>query len=106
MGFNNGVFYVMMSFGFVVIFGLFNVVNFVYGVFYMFGVFVVLIFYFYVGLWFGMSGFYIGFWLVLIFMFIIVGCFGILIECFLLCWFYKFDLIYLLFLIFGVMFVL
>lgn len=106
LGLNNGVFYAMMSLGLAVIFGLLNVVNFAHGALYMLGAFVALILYSYVGLWFGVSGFHIGFWPALILTPIIVGGFGILIERFLLRWLYKFDPIYSLLLTFGVTLVL
>lgn len=106
LGLNNGVFYAMMSLGLAVIFGLLNVVNFAHGALYMTGAFVALILYSYLGVWLGIEGLHIGFWPALILTPLIVGCFGILIERFLLRWLYKFDPIYSLLLTFGVTLVL
>ena len=94
LGLNNGVFYAMLSLGLAVIFGLLNVVNFAHGALYMLGAFLALIMYSYMGAWIGMSDLSIGFWPSLILAPILVGCFGMLIERFMLRRLYKLDPIY------------
>lgn len=106
LGLNNGVFYAMLSLGLAIIFGLLNVVNFAHGALYMTGAFVALILYSYLGAWLGLSWLHIGFWPALIIAPVVVGCFGMLIERFLLRWLYRFDPIYGLLLTFGVALVL
>ena len=106
LGLNNGVFYAMLSLGLAIIFGLLNVVNFAHGALYMTGAFVALILYSYLGAWLGLSWLHIGFWPALILAPVVVGCFGMLIERFLLRWLYRFDPIYGLLLTFGVALVL
>jgi branched-chain amino acid transport system permease protein len=106
LGLNNGVFYAMMSLGLAVIFGLLNVVNFAHGAFYMTGAFVALMLYSSVGAWMGLEWLHIGFWPALVLAPLIVGCFGMLIERFMLRWLYQFDPIYSLLLTFGVTLVL
>ncbi|TMV89738.1 branched-chain amino acid ABC transporter permease [Thioclava sp. BHET1] len=106
LGLNNGVFYAMLSLGLAVIFGLLNVVNFAHGALYMLGAFLALIMYSYMGAWIGMSDLSIGFWPSLILAPILVGCFGMLIERFMLRRLYKLDPIYSLLLTFGVTLVL
>lgn len=106
LGLNNGVFYAMLSLGLAVIFGLLQIINFAHGALYMMGAFVALILYSYLGAWLGLSWLHIGFWPALIIVPIVVGCFGMLIERFLLRWLYRFDPIYGLLLTFGVALVL
>jgi branched-chain amino acid transport system permease protein len=106
LGLNNGVFYAMLSLGLAIIFGLLNVVNFAHGALYMTGAFVALILYSYFGIWIGMSWLHIGFWPALVLAPIIVGCFGMLMERFMLRWLYGLDPIYSLLLTFGVTLVL
>ncbi|QPM90588.1 branched-chain amino acid ABC transporter permease [Pseudooceanicola algae] len=106
LGLNNGVFYAMLSLGLAVIFGLLNVVNFAHGALYMLGAFLALILYSYLGIWIGISSFSIGFWPSLILVPVLVACFGMLIERFMLRRLYKLDPIYSLLLTFGVTLVL
>jgi branched-chain amino acid transport system permease protein len=106
LGLNNGVFYAMLSLGLAIIFGLLNVVNFAHGALYMTGAFVALILYSYLGAWIGLDWLHIGFWPALVITPVVVGCFGMLIERYLLRWLYRFDPIYSLLLTFGVALVL
>jgi branched-chain amino acid transport system permease protein len=82
------------------------VVNFAHGAFYMTGAFVALMLYSSVGAWMGLEWLHIGFWPALVLAPLIVGCFGMLIERFMLRWLYQFDPIYSLLLTFGVTLVL
>ncbi|MGR6467333.1 branched-chain amino acid ABC transporter permease [Rhizobium sp. PAMB 3182] len=106
LGLNNGVFYAMLSLGLAIIFGLLNVVNFAHGALYMTGAFLALILYSYFGAWIGLDGLHVNFWMALVLVPILVGCFGMLLERTMLKWLYKFDPIYSLLLTFGVTLVL
>lgn len=106
LGLNNGVFYAMLSLGLAIIFGLLKVVNFAHGALYMTGAFVALILYSYLGAWIGLEWLHIGFWPALVITPIVIGCFGMLLERFLLRPLYRFDPIYSLLLTFGVALVL
>ena len=106
LGLNNGVFYAMLSLGLAIIFGLLNVVNFAHGALYMTGAFLALILYSYAGAWIGLEWLHIGFWPALVIVPLLVACFGILIERFLMRWLYKLDPIYSLLLTFGITLVL
>jgi branched-chain amino acid transport system permease protein len=106
LGLNNGVFYAMLSLGLAIIFGLLNVVNFAHGALYMTGAFLALILYSYFGAWIGLDWLHVNFWMALVLVPILVGCFGMLLERTMLKWLYKFDPIYSLLLTFGVTLVL
>jgi branched-chain amino acid transport system permease protein len=106
LGLNNGVFYAMLSLGLAVIFGLLDVVNFAHGALYMSGAFLAIILYSYIGTWLGLSWLHIGFWAALVLVPLIVACFGMLFERFLLRWLYGLDPIYSLLLTFGAALVL
>ncbi|TMV47069.1 branched-chain amino acid ABC transporter permease, partial [Thioclava sp. BHET1] len=62
--------------------------------------------YSFLGVWLGLSWLHLGFWPALILVPILVGCFGMLMERFLLRWLYGLDPIYSLLLTFGVTLVL
>ncbi|HKJ94629.1 MAG TPA: branched-chain amino acid ABC transporter permease [Gammaproteobacteria bacterium] len=106
LGLNNGVFYAMLSLGLAVIFGMLNVINFAHGALYMLGAFVALIAYNYLGVWLGIEGLHIGFWVSLVLAPILVGGFGMLIERTMLRRLYDLDHIYGLLLTFGLALVL
>jgi len=106
LGLNNGVFYAMLSLGLAVIFGMLNVINFAHGALYMLGAFVALIVYNYLGVWLGIEGLHIGFWVSLVLAPILVGGFGMLIERTMLRRLYDLDHIYGLLLTFGLALVL
>ncbi|MDA3920291.1 MAG: branched-chain amino acid ABC transporter permease [Salinisphaera sp.] len=106
LGLSAGVFYAMLSLGLAIIFGLLNVINFAHGALYMLGAFVALIGYSYIGPWLGYDDFHLGFWWALIVAPVVVGCFGMLIERFMLRRLYQFDHIYGLLLTFGIALIL
>jgi branched-chain amino acid transport system permease protein len=106
LGLSQGVFYAMLSLGLAIIFGLLNVINFAHGALYMLGAFVALIGYSYIGPWLGYPDFQMGFWWALIVAPLVVGCFGMLMERFMLRRLYAFDHIYGLLLTFGIALVL
>lgn len=106
LGLSTGVFYAMLSLGLAIIFGLLNVINFAHGALYMLGAFVALIGASYIGPWLGYPDFHLNFWWALIVAPAVVGCFGMLIERFMLRRLYAFDHIYGLLLTFGLALVL
>lgn len=106
LGLNNGVFYAMLSLGLAIIFGLLNVVNFAHGAFYMAGAFMTLIIFSYIGVWTGIAGLHINFWVALVLVPLLIGGFGMVIERLLLRRLYGLDPIYSLLLTFGIALVL
>ncbi|MDY8108024.1 branched-chain amino acid ABC transporter permease [Fulvimarina sp. 2208YS6-2-32] len=92
IGLINGAFYAVLSLGLALIFGLLNIVNFAHGALYMVGAFVAFLLLDILG---------IGYWPALIISPIIVGCFGMLIERFLLRPIADLDHLYGLLLTFG-----
>lgn len=92
VGLINGSFYAILSLGLAIIFGLLNIVNFAHGALYMMGAF---------GSYFALTFFGVGYWPALILSPLIVGCFGVLIEVFLLRRLKGLDHLYGLLLTFG-----
>jgi branched-chain amino acid transport system permease protein len=92
VGLINGSFYAILSLGLAIIFGLLNIVNFAHGALYMMGAF---------GAYFVLTFLGIGYWPSLILSPLIVGCFGMLIEVFLLRRLKGLDHLYGLLLTFG-----
>lgn len=92
VGLINGSFYAILSLGLAIIFGLLNIVNFAHGALYMMGAF---------GAYFALTFFGVGYWPSLILSPLIVGCFGMLIEVFLLRRLKGLDHLYGLLLTFG-----
>src|SRR3569832_131031 len=93
LGLVNGSFYAMLSLGLAVIFGLLNVINFAHGALYMMGAFIA---------WMGLFFFGFVFWFLLVFVLLVVGLFGVIIERSMLRWLYKLDHLYGLLLTFGI----
>ncbi|SDN25210.1 branched-chain amino acid ABC transporter permease [Vreelandella arcis] len=92
LGLVNGAFYALLSLGLAVIFGLLKIVNFAHGAQYMLGAFAALLGFRYLG---------INYWLALILVPLVVGCFGMLMERFLLRRIAHLDHLYGLLLTFG-----
>ncbi len=92
IGLINGSFYALLSLGLAVIFGLLNIINFTHGAQYMMGAFCA---------WFLLNKLGLGYWWALVFVPIMVGAFGILIERTMLKRLYKLDHLYGLLLTFG-----
>ena len=97
LGVINGAFYALLSLGLAVIFGLLKIINFAHGAMYMLGAMcTVLIF----------DAFGVNYWVALFVAPVIVGCFGILLEYFLLRRIAGQDHIYSLLLTFGIALIL
>jgi branched-chain amino acid transport system permease protein len=92
IGLINGSFYALLSLGLAVIFGLLNIINFTHGAQYMMGAFCA---------WFLLNKLGLGYWWALVFVPVVVGAFGILIERTMLKRLYKLDHLYGLLLTFG-----
>ncbi len=92
IGLINGSFYALLSLGLAVIFGLLNIINFTHGAQYMMGAFCA---------WFLLNKLGLGYWWALVFVPVMVGAFGILIERTMLKRLYKLDHLYGLLLTFG-----
>ncbi|WP_372971629.1 branched-chain amino acid ABC transporter permease [Marinobacter sp.] len=93
LGIINGSFYALLSLGLAVIFGLLKIINFAHGAMYMLGALVTVIMFDTMG---------INYWVALFLAPVVVGCFGMLIEYFLLRRIAGQDHIYSLLLTFGV----
>lgn len=93
LGIINGSFYALLSLGLAVIFGLLKIINFAHGAMYMLGALVTVIMFDTMG---------ISYWVALFLAPVVVGCFGMLIEYFLLRRIAGQDHIYSLLLTFGV----
>ncbi|MGM0769085.1 MAG: branched-chain amino acid ABC transporter permease [Pseudomonadota bacterium] len=93
LGIINGSFYALLSLGLAVIFGLLKIINFAHGAMYMLGAMVTVIMFNTMG---------INYWVALFVAPVVVGCFGVLIEYFLLRRIAGQDHIYSLLLTFGV----
>ncbi|MBS8239573.1 branched-chain amino acid ABC transporter permease [Marinobacter lipolyticus] len=93
LGIINGAFYALLSLGLAVIFGLLKIINFAHGAMYMMGAMATVIMFDALG---------INYWVALFVAPVIVGCFGMLIEYFLLRRIAGQDHIYSLLLTFGV----
>ena len=85
LGLVNGSFYAILSLGLAVIFGLLNVINFAHGALFMMGAVIT---------WMGMNYLGLNYWLMLVLAPLVVGLFGVVIECLLLRWIYKLDHLY------------
>ena len=97
LGVINGAFYALLSLGLAVIFGLLKIINFAHGAMYMLGAMcTVLIF----------DAFGVNYWVALFVAPVIVGCFGIVLEYFLLRRIAGQDHIYSLLLTFGIALIL
>jgi branched-chain amino acid transport system permease protein len=92
LGLINGAFYAMLSLGLALIFGLLKIGNFTHGALYMMGAF---------GAWWLLTLFGIGYWPALFLSPLFVGCFGILLEFFLLRRIYPLPHVYGLLMTFG-----
>jgi branched-chain amino acid transport system permease protein len=92
IGLINGSFYALLSLGLAVIFGLLNIINFAHGAQYMMGAFCA---------WFLLNKLGLSYWWALLFVPIIVGATGVIIERFMLSRLYKLDHLYGLLLTFG-----
>lgn len=93
LGIINGAFYALLSLGLAVIFGLLKIINFAHGAMYMLGAMATVIMFDALG---------INYWVALFLAPLVVGCFGMLIEYFLLRRIAGQDHIYSLLLTFGV----
>lgn len=93
LGIINGAFYALLSLGLAVIFGLLKIINFAHGAMYMLGAMVTVIMFDAMG---------INYWVALFLAPLVVGCFGVLLEYFLLRRIAGQDHIYSLLLTFGV----
>ena len=71
VGLINGSFYALLSLGLAVIFGMLNIINFAHGALYMMGAFCA---------WFLLNVVGLNYWFALVFVPLIVGCVGIVIE--------------------------
>jgi branched-chain amino acid transport system permease protein len=92
VGLINGSFYAILSLGLAIIFGLLNIINFAHGAQYMMGAFLA---------WIALIYFGINYWIALIFVPLIVGVFGIVLERLMLKRLYHLDHLYGLLLTFG-----
>jgi branched-chain amino acid transport system permease protein len=92
VGLINGSFYAILSLGLAIIFGLLNIINFAHGAQYMMGAFLA---------WIALIYFGINYWIALIFVPLIVGLFGIVLERLMLKRLYHLDHLYGLLLTFG-----
>lgn len=92
LGLINGSFYALLSLGLAIIFGLLNIINFTHGAQYMMGAFVAWMLLNYLG---------IPYWAALLFVPIIVGAFGVVLERLLISRLYHLDHLYGLLLTFG-----
>jgi len=92
LGLINGSFYALLSLGLAIIFGLLNIINFTHGAQYMMGAFVAWMLLNYLG---------IPYWAALLFVPIIVGAFGVVLERVLISRLYHLDHLYGLLLTFG-----
>lgn len=101
IGLVNGSFYAMLSLGLAVIFGMLNIINFAHGAFYMLGGLIAWALLNQVGVWFGAPEMRVSYWWALIAAPLLVACFGMLLERFLLRRLYKLDHLYGLLLTFG-----
>ncbi|WP_152206252.1 branched-chain amino acid ABC transporter permease [Marinobacter changyiensis] len=93
LGVINGAFYALLSLGLAVIFGLLKIINFAHGALYMLGALVTVVMF---------DAFGVNYWVSLFVAPLLVGCFGVLIEYFLLRRIAHEDHIYSLLLTFGV----
>ncbi|HET8801530.1 MAG TPA: branched-chain amino acid ABC transporter permease [Marinobacter sp.] len=93
LGVINGAFYALLSLGLAVIFGLLKIINFAHGAMYMLGAMVTVILFDVLG---------ISYWVALFLAPLLVGCFGMLVEYFLLRRISGQDHIYSLLLTFGI----
>ena len=96
-----GSFYVLLSLGLSIIFGMLGVVNFAHGTLYMLGAYVALLGFTSLGPLIGMPDFHLNYWAALIVAPLVVGAVGIVIEKTMLSRLYKFDHLYGLLLTFG-----
>ncbi len=92
LGLINGSFYALLSLGLAIIFGLLNIINFTHGAQYMMGAFVA---------WMCLNYLGIPYWAALLFVPIIVGAFGVVLERVLISRLYHLDHLYGLLLTFG-----
>lgn len=92
LGLVNGSFYALLSLGLAVIFGMLHIINFTHGALYMMGAMLA---------WMASAYLGLGYWWSLVFVPIVVGAFGVVIERSLLQWIYKLDHLYGLLLTFG-----
>ncbi len=92
IGLINGSFYAILSLGLAVIFGLLNIINFTHGAQYMMGAF---------GAWFLLQYTGMGYWWALLFVPVVVGLIGVVIERSMLKQLYQLDHLYGLLLTFG-----
>lgn len=92
LGLINGSFYALLSLGLAVIFGLLNIINFAHGAQYMMGAFVAWMLLTYLG---------INYWAALVFVPLIVGATGIVLERVMISRLYQLDHLYGLLLTFG-----
>ncbi len=97
IGLINGSFYAILSLGLAIIFGLLNIINFTHGAQYMLGAFAA---------WMSLTYLGVNYWVGLILAPILVGCFGILMERFMLRRLYHLDHLYGLLLTFGLALIL
>ncbi len=97
IGLINGSFYAILSLGLAIIFGLLNIINFTHGAQYMLGAFAA---------WMSLTYLGVNYWVGLILAPIVVGCFGILMERFMLRRLYHLDHLYGLLLTFGLALIL
>jgi branched-chain amino acid transport system permease protein len=93
IGLINGSFYALLSLGLAVIFGLLNIINFAHGAQYMMGAFCA---------WFLLNKLGLSYWWSLLFVPIIVGATGVVIERLMLSRLYKLDHLYGFLLTFGI----
>lgn len=92
LGLVNGSFYALLSLGLAVIFGMLHIINFTHGALYMMGAMLA---------WMASAYLGLGYWWSLVFVPIVVGAFGVVIERSVLQWIYKLDHLYGLLLTFG-----
>lgn len=93
LGVINGAFYALLSLGLAVIFGLLKIINFAHGAMYMLGAMCTVLMF---------DAFGINYWVALFLAPVVVGCFGIVLEYFLLRRIAGQDHIYSLLLTFGI----
>jgi branched-chain amino acid transport system permease protein len=97
LGLVNGCFYALLSLGLAIIFGLLNVINMSHGALYMLGAFAT---------WMGLNYAGLDYWTMLFVAPLLVGAFGMLVECTMLRRLYRLDHLYGMLLMIGLAMVL
>lgn len=106
VGLINGSFYAILSLGLAIIFGLLHVVNFAHGAQFMLGAFAAWLGLTQLGPWIGAPGFSLNYFAALLFVPLLVGAFGMLLERLMLRRLYRLDPVYGLLLTLGLSFVI